>query len=344
MKVIIQIPCFNEAKTLPIALAELPRSLQGVDEVEWLIIDDGSSDHTVQQAIDHGVDYVVSHGRNLGLAKAFLTGLEACSQLGADIIVNTDADNQYYAGDIQKLIDPILSGGSEYVIGTRPISSIQEFSFLKKQLQKFGSWVVRSLSQTDIQDAPSGFRAITRSAALRLHVFNQYTYTLETVIQAGQSGIAPTCVPIRTNSELRPSRLISSIPAYLQKSSGTIIRSLATYRPLIFFILPGIFFLLLAVLLGLRYLGFYFAGEGDGHVQSLILAVMLFITGSSTVTIGFLTDLIAVNRKLLEDVEYQTKSLYHQMRALHGQSLEMKTRGNLVYRKKSGSTSAEKSG
>jgi glycosyltransferase involved in cell wall biosynthesis len=341
MKVIIQIPCYNEAGTLPQTLADLPRSLDGIDQVEWLIIDDGSSDDTVQEAINHGVDYVVSHGRNLGLAKAFLTGLEACSQLGADIIVNTDADNQYYAGDIQKLISPILAGSAEYVIGTRPISSIKQFSFLKKQLQKFGSWVVRMLSQTDIQDAPSGFRAITRSAALRLHVFNQYTYTLETVIQAGQSGIATTCVPVRTNAELRPSRLISSIPAYLQKSSSTIIRSLATYRPLTFFILPGVFFLLVALLLGIRYLGFYFAGEGDGHVQSLILAVMLFVSGSSTITIGFLTDLIAVNRKLLEDVEYQTKSLYHQMRALHGQPLEMKTRAHLVYRKDNGTISEE---
>lgn len=332
MKVIIQIPCFNEAETLPLTLADLPRSLDGVDKVEWLIIDDGSTDATVEQAVGHGVDYVVSHNRNLGLASAFVTGLEACAQLGADIIVNTDADNQYFAGDIQTLLDPILNGSAEYVIGTRPIDSIRDFSFLKKQLQKLGSWVVRVLSQTDIQDAPSGFRAITREAALRLHVFNRYTYTLETVIQAGQSGIATTCVPVRTNEELRPSRLISSIPTYLQKSSSTILRSLATYRPLTFFVLPGVLLLLVAVFLGVRYLTFYFAGEGMGHLQSLILAVMLFVSGFSTITIGFLTDLIAVNRRLIEDVEYQTKSMLHRLEASRGQ-LELSTRAKLAYRR-----------
>jgi len=334
MKVIIQIPCYNEAETLPLALTDLPRTLDGVDEVEWLIIDDGSNDETIHRAIEAGVDYIVSHGRNRGLAKAFKTGLEACSQLGADIIVNTDADNQYFAGDIQKLIDPILAGTAEYVIGTRPIDSIKEFSFLKKKLQKLGSWVVRKLSQTDVQDAPSGFRAITKSAALRLHVFNQYTYTLETIIQAGQTGIATTCVPIRTNEELRPSRLINSISSYLQKSAGIIIRSLATYRPLTFFVLPGLILLLIAVLLGIRYLFFYFAGEGAGHLQSLILAVMLFVTGFSTITIGFLTDLIAVNRKLIEDVEFQTKSILFRWNLSENDSRAIiLTHGRLIYRR-----------
>ncbi|MBN1266011.1 MAG: glycosyltransferase family 2 protein [Anaerolineales bacterium] len=332
MKVIIQIPCYNEAETLPVALAELPRNLEGIDEVEWLIVDDGSSDETVNTAISAGVDYVVSHRRNMGLAKAFLTGLEACARLDADIIVNTDADNQYYAGDIQKLINPILSGKAEYVIGTRPINQIEEFSFLKKQLQKFGSWVVRVLSQTNIQDAPSGFRAISRSAALRLHVFNQYTYTLETVIQAGQSGIVTTCVPVKTNEQLRPSRLISSIPSYLQKSSTTILRSLATYRPFTFFVVPGVILLLIAILLGMRYLYFLFSGGGAGHLQSLILAVMLFVTGFSTITIGFLTDLIAINRKLIEDVEFQTKSLLFRLTQLQGDpESDFLTHGKLVY-------------
>jgi len=335
MKVIIQIPCLNEAETLPIALGELPRTLDGVDEVEWLIVDDGSSDDTIRKAIESGVDYVVSHRQNRGLARAFLTGLEAAIQLGADIIVNTDADNQYHAGDIQKLVDPILSGDAEYVIGARPIGDIEEFSPFKKLLQKLGSWVVRTLSRTDIEDAPSGFRSITRSAGLRLHVFNQYTYTLETIIQAGQSGIRVTSVPVRTNEQLRPSRLISSVPAYLRKSSVTILRSLATYRPLMFFVLPGVFLLLSAGALGVRYMYFYFMGEGAGHVQSLILAVLLFVTGFSSITIGFLTDLLSINRKLIEDVEVQTKSLLYALNQPdRGSRVLLLTCGELVYNRR----------
>ena len=340
MKVIIQIPCFNEEKTLALTLAELPRTIKGADKVEWLIIDDGCSDKTRQVAIDNGVDYIASHVRNLGLARAFLTGIEACTHLGADLIVNTDADNQYNAADIQKLVDPILSGQAEYVIGTRPISEIEHFSPLKKALQHFGSWVVRLLSRTDIADTTSGFRAITREAAVRLHVFNKYTYTIETIIQAGQSGIATQCVPIRTNAFMRPSRLISSIPAYLKRSFSTILRSFMTYKPLTFFLTPGIFFLILAGVIGIRYLFFFFQGQGAGHIQSLLLGIMLFTLGVAGIIVGLLSDLIAVNRELLEDIHYKVRlaELDHELTlgAIVGS-------GRLVYRRENASVSRKKS-
>lgn len=218
MKLIIQIPCYNEASTLAIALAELPRDVEGFDKVEWLIINDGCTDNTVEVAKDNGVDHVVNFPRNCGLAKAFLAGVDACLRLGADIIVNTDADNQYCAADIPKLVAPLLDGKAEIVIGARPINDIEHFSPIKKVLQRFGSRIVRITSNTDIPDAPSGFRAMSRNAAMQLHVFNQYTYTLETIIQAGQKGIVTTSVPIRTNADLRPSRLVKSISSYVRRS------------------------------------------------------------------------------------------------------------------------------
>lgn len=308
MKLIIQIPCFNEEKTLPVTLRELPRSLEGFDSVEWLIIDDGSTDDTVAVAKANGVDHVVSFAKNQGLSRVFMAGLDACIKLGADVIVNTDADNQYSAKDIPLLIQPILDKKAELVIGARPISEIKHFPFIKKQLQKLGSWVVRLASKTSIPDAPSGFRAMSREAALRLNVFNEYTYTLETIIQAGQKNMAITSVPVRVNDELRPSRLVKSIPSYLQKSIITIVRIFVVYKPFRFFMTLGFLSVAAGLLIGLRFLYFYFVtGESTGHIQSLILASILFGFGFQTVLVAFVADLLAVNRRLLEDVQYRLR-------------------------------------
>ena len=219
MKLIIQIPCYNEADTLAITLKELPRTVEGFDKVEWLIINDGSTDNTIEVAQANGVDHVISLARNQGLARVFMAGLDACLKLGADVIVNTDADNQYNAKDIPLLTKPILDKKADLVVGARPISEMKHFPLIKKQLQKMGSWVVRRASKTDIPDAPSGFRAMSREAAMRLNVFNDYTYTLESIIQAGQKNMAIVSVPVRVNEDLRPSRLVKSIPSYVRKSS-----------------------------------------------------------------------------------------------------------------------------
>ena len=302
MKLIIQIPCFNEAETLSIALATLPRSVPGFDSVEWLIIDDGSQDETIKVAKANGVDHVVRHLGNKGLARAFMTGLEASLNLGADVIVNTDADNQYNADDIPALVQPILEHQAEIVIGARPIETIEHFSPIKKLLQKLGSWVVRVASKTDIPDAPSGFRAMSRAAAQRLMVFNDYTYTLETIIQAGQKNMTIVSVPIRVNGDLRPSRLVKSIPSYIKRSIVTIIRIFVIYRPFRFFGTIGAALFIAGFMLGLRFLWHYFQGTGDGHVQSLILASVLLGMGFQTLLVAFVADLSAANRKLVEDV------------------------------------------
>lgn len=317
-KLIIQIPCYNEEESLPVAIKELPRELPGVDEVEWLIIDDGSTDRTVEVALENGVDHVVRLIRHQGLAKGFMAGIHACVEHGADIIVNTDADNQYYAGDIIKLVQPILDGKAEIVVGERPIADIKHFSLIKKLFQKWGSWMVRKVSKTDIPDAPSGFRAISREAAMRMHVFSEYTYTIETIIQAGQKGIAIQAVPIRTNGFLRKSRLIHSLPAYLSRSFNTIIRISMTYQPLSFFLIPGGISFLLGTVLGLRFLYFYLyhAKTISGHTQSLVLAAILIILGGLLVIIGLVADLISVNRKLLESVEYRIHILSEKLENL----------------------------
>jgi glycosyltransferase involved in cell wall biosynthesis len=309
LKLIIQIPCYNEADTLDIALTALPRQVSGFDCVEWLIIDDGSSDATVNIALANGVDHVVRHARNQGLAQGFMTGLDACLRLGADVIVNTDADNQYNADDIPALTRPILECRADIVVGTRPIESIEHFSPVKKILQKLGSWVVRIASNTDIPDAPSGFRAMSRDAAQRLMVFNQYTYTLETIIQAGQKNMAIVSVPIRVNKDLRPSRLVKSIPSYIKKSITTIIRIFVIYRPFRFFGTIGVVLFGSGFIIGLRFLFYYLDGNGQGHVQSLILASSLLVMGFQTLLVAFLADLLAANRKLLEDLRY--KMLIH---------------------------------
>lgn len=307
MKLIIQIPCYNEADTLAIALAALPRMLPGIDVVEWLIIDDGSEDNTVHVAQKNGVDHIVRHTCNQGLARGFMSGLDACLRLGADIIVNTDADNQYNANDIPSLIAPILARQADIVIGARPIETIEHFSPIKKILQKIGSWVVRVASKTDIPDAPSGFRAISRSAAKRLIVFNDYTYTLETIIQAGQKNMAITSVPIRVNEDLRPSRLVKSIPSYIKRSIITIIRIFVIYRPFRFFGSIGILLFSLGLAIGFRFLWKYFLGEGEGHIQSLILASVLLGMGFQTFLVAFIADLLAANRKLMEDIRFTIK-------------------------------------
>lgn len=309
MKLIIQIPCYNEAGTLAIALAALPRQVPGFDTVEWLVIDDGSRDDTVQVARVNGVDHVVRHTCNQGLARGFMTGLDACLRLGADVIVNTDADNQYNADDIPKLTAPILSRQADIVVGARPIETIEHFSPVKKMLQKLGSWVVRVASKTDIPDAPSGFRAMSCAAAQQLMVFNDYTYTLETIIQAGQINMAITSVSIRVNEDLRPSRLLKSIPSYIKRSIVTIVRIFVIYRPFRFFGTIGAVLFVAGFLIGSRYLWKYLGGEGAGHVQSLILAGALLVMGVQTLLVAFLADLLAANRKLLEDIRFKVTGL-----------------------------------
>ena len=309
MKLIIQIPCYNEAETLEIALNDLPKHIDGIDEIEYLIINDGSKDNTVEVARRWGVHYVVNFKQNRGLAKGFIAGLDACLRNGADIIVNTDADNQYNGEDIEKLVRPILDGEADIVIGERPIDQTAHFSPLKKKLQHIGSWTVRVASHSDIPDAPSGFRAYSRDAAMRMNVTNEYTYTLETIIQAGRNKMAMKSVPIRTNPELRKSRLFSSMFGYVKRSMVTIIRSFMMYKPLRFFLGIGSVICLLGAILGIRFLVYFFMGQGAGHVQSLILASTLLLMGFMTCIIGFQADIIAANRKLLEDVQYHVRKL-----------------------------------
>ena len=309
MKLIIQIPCYNEAATLAIGLAALPRHVEGFDTVEWLIINDGSTDNTVKIARENGVDHIVSFTTNRGLAAAFIAGLQTCITLGADVIVNTDADNQYHADDIPRLVAPILKGEADIVVGARPIADIEHFSLGKKILQKLGSWVVRLASNTSIPDSPSGFRALSRDAALHMNVFNEYTYTLETIIEAGQKGIAITSVPVRVNPDLRPSRLVRSIPSYIVRSIATIMRIFVVYRPFRSFMLLGSTLFLLGILVGLRFLYFYLNNEGEGHIQSVILSAVLLGMGFQTILVAFIADLLATNRKLMEDVQYMLRKL-----------------------------------
>ena len=302
MKLIIQIPCYNEAETLSTTLSALPREVPGFDVVEWLIINDGSSDDTVKVALECGVDHIIDFQQNQGLAKGFMAGLKESLRQGADVIVNTDADNQYEARDIPLLVKPLLENRADYVIGERPIREIEHFSIAKKILQKLGSWVVRKASRTDIPDAPSGFRAMSRDCARQLNVYNNYTYTLETIIQAGQKGMAITSVPIRTNEDLRPSKLLTSIPSYIKKSIITIVRIFVVYKPFRFFMAIALILFSLGFLLGIRFLFYYFTGDGDGHMQSVVLAGVLMGMGFQTALIAFVADLLAVNRVLMEEI------------------------------------------
>lgn len=309
MKLIIQIPCYNEAETLEVALNDLPKQIDGIDEIEYLIIDDGCKDNTVEVAKNWGVHHVVSFAQNKGLAKGFMAGLDASLKNGADIIVNTDADNQYCADDIPKLIQPILDHKADIVIGERPIDETEHFSWIKKKLQHFGSWVVRKASHTNIPDAPSGFRAFSREAAMRVNVINDYTYTLETIVQAGRNRMAITSVPVRTNPELRKSRLFHSMLGYVKKSMLTILRALIMYKPLYCFTVVAMLPSLVGLLIGIRFMVYYFMGQGNGHTQSLMLACTLLIIGFMTFVIGMLADVIAANRKILEDTQYHVRKM-----------------------------------
>jgi glycosyltransferase involved in cell wall biosynthesis len=277
--------------------------------VEVLVIDDGSSDDTANVARLHGAQHVVRHPTNRGLAAAFMTGLDAAVALGADIVVNTDADNQYDARDIETLVKPILEGSAEFVIGARPIGSTRHFSWLKRRLQVLGSRVVRLVSHTQVADAPSGFRAMTRDVALRLNVFNSYTYTLETIIQAGRSNIRVISVPVRTNEDLRPSRLVKSTGNYVSRSLATIVRIFATYRPMLFFWLLGGLFTVAGMISGIRFIVYAAIGDGRGHVQSVVFTGMSITLAFLLFVLGFLADLMATNRRLLERIEWRVRKL-----------------------------------
>jgi glycosyltransferase involved in cell wall biosynthesis len=309
MKLIIQIPCYNEEKTLPVTYRDLPREIPGIDEVEYLIINDGSKDRTVEVARELGIHHIVNFPNNRGLAKGFMAGLDACLRLGADIIVNTDGDNQYKGQDIIDLVQPILEGKAEVVVGDRQTDTIAHFSPLKKRFQKLGSWVVRKASDSNVIDATSGFRAYSRSAAMKINVVSEYTYTLETLIEAGRSKTAISNVPIGTNDKLRESRLFKSMWGYIKRSSSTIIRTYSMYRPLkIFLTLSGIS-LLLGLILGIRFLYFFSIGQGGGHIQSLILVAILILTGIQMGVFGLLADAIAANRKINNEMLFRLKRI-----------------------------------
>lgn len=302
MKLIIQLPCHNEEHQLPETLAALPREVAGFDAVEWLIIDDGSTDRTVEVAKEHGADHVHSLGHNQGLAVAFMAGIEKSLLLGADVIVNTDGDNQYDASCIPELTKPVVEGRAVMTVGTRPISNIEHFSKSKRILQRFGSWVVRLASGTEVQDAPSGFRAIHKDAAVRLYVFNRYTYTLETLIQAGRMRLPVLSVPVRVNPPTRESRLIKSVLQYILRSAGTIFRILVLYKPLKFFSLFALLVATPGIVAFLRFLVLFYGGEGSGNLQSLIIGAALVAAGAVIFMGGLLADLIAANRMLLAEI------------------------------------------
>lgn len=307
MKLIIQIPCYNEENSLPITLKALPKQIDGIDEIEILVIDDGSTDKTIEVAKANGVQHIVSMPHNCGLAKAFVAGINGALAQGADIIVNTDADNQYCADDIEKLVRPILKKEADIVIGTRPVSNISHFSLLKKALQKLGSWVMRRVSPTQVEDAPSGFRAFSRAAALQINIFDNYTYTLETIIQARAKGLQLVCVPVNVNPDLRESKLVKNMFDYIRRSVFTMLRMFIIYRPFRFFAILASLFFTVGFLVGLRFLYFYLFSNGAGHIQSLILAAILIITSVQIGVIAILSELFCINRKLLEDIQRRIK-------------------------------------
>ncbi|RAK66507.1 glycosyltransferase family 2 protein [Phenylobacterium kunshanense] len=300
MKLIVQIPCFNEEHTLPQTVADIPRNIPGVSRVEILIIDDGSTDRTVEVARELGVDHIIINKKNVGLARTFRKGLDACLALGADIIVNTDGDNQYFGGDIPKLIQPIVEGKVDVVVGDRQTHLINHFSSSKKALQRFGSWVVRNFSQVDVPDAVSGFRAISREAAFRLNIVSPFSYTIEMLIQVGFKGMSFTSVPIRTNPKTRESRLFKSIPAFIQKSGLTLVRMYSMYQPLRVFTMLGVVLTLIGTIPMLRFLYYYLFASGEGKIQSLIIGSALLTCGVLCLALGLLADLLAQNRQLIE--------------------------------------------
>jgi len=308
VKLIIQIPCLNEETTLPQTLKDLPEAIEGIDNIEILVIDDGSTDKTVEVAKSLGVQHILQFTNNKGLAKAFISGINESLKLEADIIVNTDADNQYSGADIPKLIQPILRKEADIVVGDRQVEKISHFSPLKVFLQKFGSWVVRQLSGTLIPDATSGFRAYSKDAALQLNVVSDFTYTIETIISAGKKNLAITHIPVKTNKKLRESRLFPSIRIYLKRSLVTMLKVYSMYRPLKLFTIAGGTSFLLGFSIGCRYLFFFFIGQTEGHIQSLILSAILLIVGFQIIMMGIAAELISVNRQLLEDIQVRIKT------------------------------------
>ena len=300
MKLIVQIPCYNEERALAETVADIPRRMDGVDEVEILVVDDGSTDRTVEVAHEAGVDHIVRHKNNKGLARSFRTGIDACLRLGADIIVNTDGDNQYAGSDIPRLIRPVLDGEADIVVGDRQTHTVPHFSAGKKRLQSLGSFAVRSLSGTDVADAVSGFRAFSREAALQLNIVSPFSYTIEMLIQAGKKQMAVSSVPIGTNPKTRESRLIRSLPHFIERSATTMVRMYTMYKPLRVFFYIGLGLSLLGAIPIVRFLYFYVAGDATGHVQSLVLGGALFVVGFVTFLVGLVADLINFNRQLLE--------------------------------------------
>ncbi len=308
-KLIIQIPCLNEAATLPATLRDLPRHISGVDAIEVLIIDDGSTDGTVEVARAHGAAHVISLRNRRGLAAAFTTGIDAALKLGADFIVNTDGDNQYAGDDIRTLVAPLVSGEADIVIGDRNLSALEHLSWTRKRLQHLGSWVVRQVSNTQVPDTTSGFRAYTRDAALRMNIVSDFTYTLESLIQAGKKRMAIAHVPIRSNPKTRPSRLFDSVWTYVKRSASTIVRIYTMYEPFKVFTTIGFVTFAVGFAISLRFLYFYFNNDGQGHLQSLLLAAVLMIVGFQVLLIGLVADVISANRKLLEDLLYRVRSM-----------------------------------
>lgn len=309
MKLIIQIPCYNEEQTLPVTFSQLPKCIEGIDEIEYLIINDGSKDRTVEVAKALGINHIVDMINNRGLAKGFMAGIHACLSLGADIIVNTDGDNQYSGYDIEKLVKPILEGKAEIVIGDRETDTIEHFSTLKKKLQRLGSEVVRKASNTTVADTTSGFRAYSRDAAMKLNVVSEYTYTLETIIDAGHKKLAIENVVIETNEKLRDSRLFKSMWGYIKKSAITITRTYTMMKPIKVFLSIGIMFLLMGLVIGTRFLYYWLAGNGSGHIQSLILSSITISVGVQSVFFAFIADAIAANRKVSDELLYRVKKL-----------------------------------
>jgi glycosyltransferase involved in cell wall biosynthesis len=308
-KLIIQIPCLDEAATLPATVRDLPRIIPGIDVVEVLVVDDGSRDDTARVALACGVDHVVSLRRTRGLAAAFMAGIDSCLKLGADFIVNTDGDNQYAGEDIPALVAPLLCGEADIVIGDRNVQALQHMSWSRKLLQRIGSWVVRQVSNTRVPDTTSGFRAYTREAALRMTIVSEFSYTLESIIQAGKKRIAIAHVPVRTNPHTRPSRLFRNVWFYLKQSTSTIVRIYTMYEPLKVFTSIGLLTLAAGLATSVRFLYFYFMGNGTGHLQSLLLAAVLLIVGFQIMLIGLVADVVSANRKLLEDLLYRMRSL-----------------------------------
>ena len=312
MKLIIQIPCFNEEKTLPGTIKDLPEEIEGIDGIEYLVINDGSTDKTALVARQLGVNHIISFPNNRGLARGFIAGIDACLKLGADIIVNTDGDNQYRGNNIEKLIQPIISGDADIVVGDRQVEKVQHFSFMKKKLQKLGSGVVRMASGCSVADTTSGFRAYSRDAAMRLNVVSDYSYTLETLIDAGRKRMAIKCVPVEINKPTRESRLFKSVLSYIKESASTIIRTYAMYKPLKVFLSFSLVSFTTGFIIGLRFLYYYYLGQGAGHVQSLILAAILIIISFQLAIFGMLADAISANRMINDELLYRLKRLEYE--------------------------------